>query len=218
MAPNGNFYSCGLNGEPQLLLSAAQRDVFANLAPGQQDKILAAEIASFGEVWWFYPDARDGSEVSRYIGLSLTSGTWLHGTFDRPAFHGGAPAPYPIGVSTAGNTFYHEKGLYADGGMFSWFWETGGQYLGNADQRFQLKRVWPDFQGQVGPVSVSIYLRGYPQDTDRVKGPFALAAGQSKRDFLGDGRIARVRVSGNAGPTFCRQGKLQFEGEGSGLQ
>lgn len=218
MSPDGNFHSCALNGEPQLLLSAAQGPVVKNMAASQQDKISASEIPRFGEVWWFYPDARDGTEVSRYIGLSLLGGTWLHGTFDRPAFHKGSPAAYPIGVTTAGNVYYHEKGQSADGAAFSWFWETGGQYLGNADQRFQLKRVLPDFQEQVGPVSLSIYLRGYPQDADRVKGPFMLAAGQSKRDFLGDGRIARVRVAGNSSPTYCRQGKLQFEGEGTGLQ
>lgn len=218
MSPDGNFRACALSGEPNMLLSAVQTDVFDNLAAAQQDKIVAVEIPKFNEVWWFYPDARDGTECSRYLGLSVSSGWWLHGTFDRTAFSSGFPAAYPIGVSTAGMAYYHEKGQSADGAAFAWFFESGAQYLGNADQRFQIKGVWPDFQNQVGPVALSIYTRAYPQDTDRLKGPYLLSPGRGKRDFLADGRVARVRVAGNAVPTFCRLGKLQFDGEGSGLQ
>lgn len=218
MSPDGNFRTCALNGEPQLLLSSVQTDIFNNLAPSQQDKIICAEIPKYGEVWWLYPDARDGSEVSRYIGLSLMAGTWLHGTFDRTAFHKGSPAPYPIGVSKGGSAYYHEKGQSADGGVLSWFWESGGQFLGNAEQRFTISRFYPDFEGQVGPVTLTVFLRDYPQGTDRIKGPFSISPGQKMKSFMGDGRIARIRVAGSSVPAFCRQGRPQFEGVGSGMQ
>lgn len=218
MGTDGNFRSCSLNGTPTLIPSPVQTGVFDNLAPGQQDKIIAAEIPKFGEIWWFYPDARDGVDISRYVGLSTLTGLWFHGTFDRTAFHAGGPAANPIAVNFAGNAYYHEKGQTADGGPISYFWETGAQYLGNMDQRFQIKTVFPDFQGQVGPVSLSVYMRAYPQDTDRAKGPFMLSPNQSKRDFLADGRLARIRVAGNSSPAFCRQGRPQFDADASGMQ
>jgi hypothetical protein len=222
MAPDGNYWSCALNGEPQLMTTHIGQDVLTNLAPGQKDKIVAAQITQFGEVWWFYPDARDGTEVSRYVGVSTVGGTWLHGTFDRTAFHAGSPAPYPIGVSAEGAAYYHEKGKTADGAAYAWFFESGGQYLGNADQRFIIKGVWPDLQGQVGAVQLTVFLRAYPQVSaaypERTKGPFTLTPGQAKCSFMGDARIARVRIAGNSGPTGGRLGKFQFEAEASGLQ
>lgn len=218
MSPDGNFRACAINGEPQILLSSAQTDVFDNLAAAQQDKIVCSEVPKFGEIWWFYPDARDGNEVSRYLGLSVLGGWWFHGTFDRTAFSKGAKDGYPIGVSAEGAAYFHEKGQTADGGLLSGFYESGGQYIGDAEQRILVRGLWPDFQDQVGPLSVTLFTRAYPQDTDRQKGPFMLAPGQSKKSFLADCRIARVRVSWNSSPAGHRLGKPQFEGDGSGLQ
>jgi len=223
MSPDGNFRSCALNGEPQLIVSPIQADVSANIASGQQDKIVASVIPQFDEVWWFYPDARDGTEVSRYVGLSTVAGSgisppWLHGTFVRTAFDEGAPMAYPIGVDLSGNVYLHEKGQSADGGVLTWFYETAAQTLGEGDQRYQIKGFWPDIQGQVGPVSVTIYARDYPQGSDRVKGPYAIAPGRSKRDMLADCRTARVRFAGSAAPTFGRLGTFEFDTEPTGLQ
>jgi hypothetical protein len=218
MGPDGNFRACAINGEPQLLLSSAQTDLFDNLAPAQQDKIICSEVPKFGEIWWFYPDARDGNEVSRYLGLSVLGGWWFHGTFDRTAFCKGATDGYPIGVSAVGAAYFHEKGKSADGSPLSGFYESGAQYIGDAEQRILVRGLWPDFQDQVGPLSVTLFFRDYPQGTDRQKGPFTLAPKQPKKSLLGDGRAARVRVSWNSVPAGHRMGKPQFEGDGSGLQ
>jgi hypothetical protein len=217
--PNGAFHTCVLGGEPSRIPCPVAADMWLNLAASQSDKIVAALVPAFGEVWWFYPDARDGNEVSRYVGYSHESGVWNHGTFDRTAFHAGGPAGYPLGASYGGTMYLHEKGQTADGGQLAYFWESGAQYVGNADQRVEIKAVWPDFKNQVGPVNLTLYTRGYPQDTlERTKGPFALAPGQSKRSLLADCRVARVRVAGNSSPAFCRGGKLQFDGVETGGQ
>lgn len=223
MSPDGNFWSCALNGEPTLMVSPVQPDVAQNLAFSQQDKIVASVIPSFAEVWWFYPDARDGFENSRYVGVNTITAsginpTWIHGTFVRTAFDGGAPMAYPIGCDYTGNVFLHEIGQTADGAPISWFFESTAQYLGDGDERFQIKGVWPDFQGQVGAISLTLIGRDYPQGNDRVKGPWTLTPNQAQRSLLMDTRLVRVRVAGNASPTFGRLGTLEFEMEPTGAQ
>jgi hypothetical protein len=44
-----------------------------------------------------------------------------------------------------------------------------------------------------------------------VRGPYAISASQTKRDFRASGRIFRVRFSGNSAPTFAREGKHEFD-------
>lgn len=219
MSRDGNFRTCVLNGEPAIIPNGVQVDVDNNIAFSQQDKIVVAPIPKFGEVWCFYPDSRDGTENSRYVAFSvLNPAVWFRGTFVRTAFSAGSPAQYPLGVDASGNVYLHEKGTSADGGAYAWFWETAPQYLGESEQRIQVKGVWPDFEGQEGAVSLTLYGRDYPQATDRTKGPFTLTPSQSKRDLLMDTRMVRVRVAGNASPTFCRGGTLELDIEPAGLQ
>lgn len=225
------FHKCSVGGEPSIVPSPLQAALAANLTPAQQDKVVASTISEFGEVWFFYPDVRDGTENSRYVSAgavsnstmaanyaSLISDAWSRGLLARTAFIDAGPYQFPLGVDPSGNVYIHERGKSADGGAFSWYIESAGQYLGEADRFVSIKGVWPDFQGQVGAVNLTVYTRKYPQDTDRTRGPFAILPGQSKRDFLASGRVLRLRLAGNAGPTFMRLGKLEFETDQTGMQ
>jgi hypothetical protein len=225
------FHKCAVGGEPSIVPSPMQTTLAANLTAAQQDKVIASTVSKFGEVWFFYPDARDGSENSRYVSAgavsnstvaanysSLIADAWARGTLARTAFIDAGPYQYPLGVDPTGNVYIHERGNSADGGAISWYLESAGQYLGEGDQFVQIKGVWPDFQGQIGPIALTVYTRKYPQDTDRVRGPYSLAVSQSKKDFLASGRVVRVRIAGNSGPTFMRLGKLEFETDQTGTQ
>lgn len=231
VSPDLNFYKCALGGTPQLVPSPLQSDLINYLAASQQEKIVLNTVSAFGEIWLHYPDSRDGTENSRYISVGTTSnaspatayatlveGAWSRGIMARTAFVDAGPFQYPIAVDPSGVSYLHERGHSADGGAFSWYIESAAQAIGNGEQMMMIRGVWPDFKDQIGPVSLTIYTRKYPQDSDRVKGPYSIAPNQTKRDFLATGRMVRVRISGSANPTYARLGKPSFDIQPTGLQ
>jgi len=218
MSPDMQFRFCPLSGVPDIVVSPVQQTVAKNMALSQKDKIVAAHISQFNEVWFIYPDSRDGYENSRYVSASLVDGKWSQGSLVRTAFDDGSPFQYPLGVDTDGNVYIHERGNNANGAAMNWYALSGDQYLGEAEQFLMLKGVWPDFKDQQGPVSIELLMRNYPQATQRSKGPYFMSPGQSKRNFLASGRVIAVKISGNSTPTACRFGKLDFELEATGTQ
>ncbi len=259
---NGQFHLCQLGGVPQIVPCPLQEDIFANIAAGQQSKIVASSCAEFGEIRFDYPDARDmapasasltdnlgspltdeaglvltvpgevnGVENSRYIvystggnvsvvaSYSTINTIWSKGYMVRTAYCDAGPSPYPIGVDFSGNVYYHETGQSADGSAFDAYAETADFYLGSADNLFTVKTIWPDVQAQVGAVNFTIKMRIYPQDANlRIKGPFSLAPGQSKKDFMVTGRIARLRYESTSAPMFWRLGKPVYDAVQGGLR
>lgn len=228
---NGQFHACTLGGVPQIIPCPLQEDVFTNVSPSQNAKIMASSCAEFGEVRFDYPDARDGVENSRYIvystggNLSVAAGyqtintIWSKGQMVRTAYVDAGPSSYPIGTDFTGDIYYHETGQSADGSAFDAFIESADFYLGNADNLFTVRTVWPDVHAQVGALSFSIKMRIYPQDPRlRIKGPFSLAPGQSKKDFMATGRIARLRYESMSAPTFWRLGKPVYDAVQGGLR
>lgn len=205
------FYVYSLGGSPELIVCPIREDFADNLAAGQQDKIVCASVSEFGEVFWVYPDERDGVECSRSVRLSVVDGKWAKGSFARTSFVDASPASSPVGVTYGGQIYWHERGTSADGGALSWFLETGAQYLEPGEKRFMLRKWWPDFESQVGGVSLTIYTREYPQGDETEWGPYIAPADQSQVDLRVSGRIARLVWSGNSAPNSARFGRQTFD-------
>lgn len=209
--PAGDFYSYTVGGAPLLVISSVIVDVNNNLAPAQTDKIVMSSCNQFSEIRMDYPDVRDGTpgtENSRYVAFCTIDGAWTRGRMARSAYVDANPSPYPVAVSPVGVPYYHEIGQSADGAPISWFVRSADMYLSDEPDRYvQVQGVWPDVQGQVGGVNLSILTRGYPQGTTRTKGPYPLMIGQSRRDFQTSGRTVELLYAGNASPTFARIGK-----------
>ena len=222
------FYSCPLGGSAQLVSSPLQNQFSDNLALGQQDKITAASIAQFGEVWWFYPDGRDmvdtasgvinGLENSRYMSLSYIGQGWARGTLSRTAFIDASPAVNPIGANYDGGTFYHERGQYANAEAINWWIESADYYLGEADKTLEVQSVWPDFEDQAGSIQLTLTTRLYPQGQEYTRGPYSLTPNRGKRDFRASGRVVRVRIGSNTAPSYARLGKIEFDAQSRGLR
>lgn len=208
---NTQFYAVGMGGEPQLIVSPVQTEFSNNLSLTQADKIVASGVSEFGEVWFFYPDSRDGIENSRYLALSTLDGLWSRGTLARTAFVDSGPNISPLGVTYEGQIYLHERGNSADGSAFDWYMETADQYIGEADTLYMVRGIWPDFKDQQGVVCLDFYSRLYPQGPQRQKGSFVLAPNKNRKDFLVQSRIMKLRISGNAAPTFCRLGKPELD-------
>ena len=210
LAPDLQFRSYSLGGGVTIIPCPIRDDMADNLTVSQADKITATTISVYDEIRFDYPDARDGTENSRYVAVCLTDGAWSKGVMARSAFVDAGPQENPIAVDPDGNVFWHERGNSADGAAFSWFIESADQLL-NPDTVMLIRGVWPDVQGQLGGVGVTLTTRYFPQgdETSKTTGP--LAPSEDKADFRISGRLAKVKLSGNAAPTFARIGRPTFD-------
>lgn len=218
LAPDYQFRSWSIGGRVELVNLPIGRDFTDNIDRDQVDKVAASGLSQFGEVWWHYPDSRDGVENSRYVAFSMLDGAWFRGTLARTATANAGVLQYPAKVTYAGMVYFHEYGNDADGAAMTWSLTSGDIYIGPADNWAECRGIWPDIKAQSGSVSLTVNVRAYPQATARTKGPYALADNANKKDFLLQGRIAALTFSGSAAPTFMRLGKPVLDIVATGKQ
>ncbi|MHB1204794.1 MAG: hypothetical protein ACYCZX_04440 [Rhodospirillaceae bacterium] len=219
MTPAGAFMAYG-GAAPALLPCTLARDVKDNLAFVQQDKVHASKLVgkNYAEVWWFYPDMRDGNECSRYVVFDTIAGTWSCGMFDRTAFTDATVFQYPLAVDTAGAIWFHEKGFTADGAPRSW--SLMGAYRGAEGGQIMVNGVRPDHDDLQGGYAISfaaknrdvrgIFTRSYPG--------LSITAATGQRSARVQGEQVSIAFAGNGAPTFWRMGNLQFDISLSGRQ
>jgi hypothetical protein len=218
VSPDGQFRTWTPGENVQILNCPIRNDFADNCDVSQISKIIATTISQHDEIWWFYPDLRDAAEdtvaeQSRYVALCLSDEEpiWFRGQVARTAFEDAGVQSYPMGVSYGGMVYKHEFGNDADGSALAAHIKTADQYLGSGEQCLLLKGIWPDFEDQDGDVSLTVEVREYPQSTAVTKGPYTLSDASSKKDFRASGRVANVKFSSSAAPTFWRLGKPTFE-------
>lgn len=214
ITPDYQFYVWQPGSQPQLMPCPIRSDFKDNVSPTQFEKICATSVGQYGEVWWFYPDSRDGIENSRYIAVSTAGQTleWFKGRVARSACTDAGPARYPLFVTPDGYAYWHEEGQTANGGVLDWSITSADQYIDEAGRFMMIRGIWGDFENQLGPVSLSLTLRKYPQAaTTYSKGPYSLTVGQDKRDFMASCRVISATFSGNSSPAFVRFGKPSFD-------
>ena len=211
MSPDLRFWTAGVGGSPLRLIAPLERDLSDNITPVQCDKIYAATVSEFGEIWWHYPDGRDGIENSRYISYSTSLDRWFSGVLDRTAWHDASPSPHVIGVDAAGVPYWHERGRSSNGGNIDWHAETGDITLSNANVGLQLRSMWPDFEDQQGPIRMSVLSRFNQRGQEQAHGPFTILPDTSKVNFRATGNIIRLRFEGSAAPAFCRMGTPTYD-------
>lgn len=210
IAQDLTFWSYSLGGAPQQVACPIRTNFVSNITPGQSDKIVASAVSTFQEIGWFYPDSRDGFECSRQVCLGPEG--WNNDLCARTAFIDAGPQSNPIGVTPDGHVYLHEKGNSADGGPLSGFIESADFYLGEADGGLMVTGMHPDFKSQIGPLTMTLYLRNHPQSpVVYTKGPYTLAPGQERKQFRATGRLARLRFDFSSSPAFVRGGKPEFD-------
>jgi hypothetical protein len=219
VGPDLQIYGYALGGQAGPVGCPVLKDFADNLAPSQGDKIAAVSIGRFAEIHFYYPDSREGNECSRYLAahvptlLANPDLAWYRGVLGRTAFCDAPPHPtpsYPIGVTSGGVVYWHEKGTSADGAAFSWFIETADTYL-DADTNMMVRQVWPDFKDQVGPIMVDVTTKFAPQGEETIVSGSTMAPGDRKSDVRATGRLVRVKFSGNSSPTYARLGSPTFD-------
>lgn len=213
ISPDRQFYSYGLGGAVAPIPCTIGTDFAENLAASQSDKIAGSSVGERGEVWWYYPDQRDGTENSRYVALSVAGtdiGAWFKGVMARTASADAGPSQYPCRTTAEGNIYWHERGNTADGGPLPWFIESTDLMMGE-ERAMLINSMKPDFQGQVGALTVSVTTRDEPQGAVLTDRSYTVAPGQRKVDMRNTGRYARVRYEGATAPAACRIGLPVYE-------
>jgi hypothetical protein len=218
MTPAGEFYAYD-GSFPQALVCTLLRNVNDNLAWVQQDKIFAFPLASRNEVWWIYPDSRDGVECSRYVIYNIVDGTWCCGTFQRTCWVDAGVFQYPIAVDTSGSIWFHEKGFTQDGGPRSWSLTSAYFDFGDGDTHMRLLSIQPDAANLQGGYTIQVDTRIHSSSgglISRTFGPYSVTATTGEVSSRGNGQEAKVTFAGNGAPTFWRLGAVRFDLQSTG--
>lgn len=212
LSPGGEFY--GYDGSyPQPLQCTLKRDVKDNLAWVQQDKVYAFSNAAKNEVWWLYPDSRDGNECSRYVIYNFIEGHWSCGTFDRTAWTDAGAFQYPLAVDDSGSIWFQEKGFTEDGAARSWSITSAYVDLGDGDTHARFSAIQPDADDLQGGYTVSMTARIHNGQgiSERTFGPFDINSNTGKVSIRGNGQEASITFAGNSAPTFWRMGAVRID-------
>lgn len=207
------FMYCTIGGVPTIMPLMVGDEMADHVTQSQNDKIVSSPISKFNEVWWFYPDNRDGSENSRYVSVSLSDGAASQGILPRTAFQDTASGSnlYPVGTTTDGVVYYHEKGNTADSGSIDWYIETSDFFIDEEERCTMVRSAWPDFQRQIGIIRMTVTGLQYPQSVPEVFSDQRLSANTTKVDFRYSGRLVRVKLAGNSSPAEMRLGIMTFD-------
>jgi len=186
-------------------------DLFNNIAPGQGEKVYGWYNSRFNEVWWLYPDNRDGTECSRYVSLQLDNGWWSQGIFTRTAGCDQGVLPYPIMTGTDGIVYYHDKGTSGNGASFSASMEIFPQEIAEGEGIVPITRIIPDFKNFTGGCSVSLYARHWPQDSVTIYGPYTIGNSTLKYDLRVAARQLGAKLVFSGAPNTARMGAVRFD-------
>lgn len=215
LSPQGKFYQYA-GGLPTPLANPSERDFKDNLADVQGSKIYCSHLASQSEIWWFYPDERDGVECSRYHIYDYADQVWVSGSFARTSWFDAGIFNFPVATDASGNVFYQEKDFTNDGSARSTSLETA--YFDRADgEAFSgVNGFRPDFDDLRGGVQIYFYSKNYPQDTERTYGPYNITAMTKRVSCRIKGRQIKYKIITNSAPSFYRIGALTFDIKQSG--
>ena len=188
----------------------------ANILTASQSDTFSCHVAKYDEVWFNYPKTTSPTFQTYYAAYCIKSGLWFKGKTERTAMHQGLTNI--IAADNSGNRINCETGAYGEVGSFhtlEWSLGSADYYIDNAQLRMMLRSVWPDFEGQLGNVTMTIKTSEYPQGAETSQTALTFTSSTTKKDFRASGRIVRVTFSGsdvNGGTdTFARFGAITFD-------
>lgn len=213
VSTNYTFYWCALGSTPINLNSPIDGEFEDNKVHAQGEKIYAGCVSQYGEVWFFYPDNRDGTENSRFYALSTQGRApkWFAGVMDRTAWLDAGPYDYPVGVDDDGRLFIHERGTSAAGDGIDWSFETGEFYFDNSGRHFMIREVRPDVHNQGGVIYMTVITKEYPQGDETTHGPYSITSSLDALDFRASGAIGRLKFYSNLPDAVARMGRPVFD-------
>ncbi len=206
----GEFYMYS-GGAPAPIPCPVKRYVMDNLSWVQSDKIYCGMNSANSEVWWFYPDQRDGNECSRYVAYNYAEQHWTVGTFNRTAWADAGVWQHPIATDTSGYLYFHERLFTADGGAITASLESAPSDIGDGDQLMAVMRAVPDFDDLQGGLTISLKGKLFPAGAETTYGPYTVQPSTEKIDFRATARQMALRIDSSSAPSFWRFGALRLD-------
>jgi len=192
---------------------------FDNLNFTQRQKVWAAKIPRFGEIWWFYPKG-SATECNDAIIYNVRENTWYDAGqaigANRSAGVFSEVFRYPIWADNTTNSqgtytiWQHEIGTdqvyltqvdainsYFETNSIGWVGGGPGQKsITGANNWIRLERVEPDFV-QSGQMSLIVTGKGYADDVDVASSPYYFTSSTLKIDMKEQRREMRLRFTSN---------------------
>lgn len=192
---------------------------FDNVNYVQRQKVWAAKIPRWGEIWWFFPSG-SSTECNDAIIYNIRENTWYDAGqalgAQRSAGVFSEVFRFPIWAGNATNTlnqctiWQHEVGtdqiyLTQVDAINSYFetnsigWNTGGpgqKSLSGLNNWIRLERIEPDFNMN-GQMSVTVLGKGYADDIDVASEPYYFDNTTLKIDMREQRREMRLRFTSN---------------------
>lgn len=220
---NDDVFRVYQGGQLQVIANRVRRDVRDNFAPSQEDKVFAVAYPEFDEIRWYYPDIRDGNEVSRYLSYNFTENHWAVGQEARSAGIKAGVYESPILFGTDGNIYFHERGNSANGDTLSREVTSAWFDIEDGDNLLYIDRIEPDIEDQVGALTISVRAKNRPHDpdpawTDYQVNPSASSNRTLKLDFRKTGRRVQMKFASAAPGTFWRLGSIKVQIKKTGMQ
>lgn len=209
MSPAG-FYTSG-GAAPQSLpnQSDIQDYVFDNITIAQQFKCFATYVEHFDEVWFHYPSESE-NEPTRYVIYSITERHWSIGTLERTSsarFETGNTRP--MMAAEDGYVYDHENGVDANGAALESYLKWAPIQM--AGRNFELRGLFPDFETQVGDLSILITaydrIRGGSTDSETL----TVTESEDVEDPLVSGRYMEFTITSNTIGGDWRLGRILIE-------
>ena len=218
------FYSLTSEGVQPLacpIWDVAFQDM--DLDPHAISHIRVAVNSRFNEIAWYIPTIGSGGEVSTFLKYNYALGWWDYGLLQRSAWIDQSVLGAPIGADPSKLLIYqHETSNDADGQALVSSFATGDFTLSEGDQFTFLDELWPDArygdynQPQNATLQITFKVRDFPEDVQRIYGPFS--ATQAARWFnpRARGRLFSMQVQSSDVGTFWRMGRFRYRGQPAG--
>lgn len=199
-------------GIPEILPCPISKDFFGNIDRNQLAKCHVGVVPGFSEVWFFYPDKRDGDECSRAVAYSWTEGHWHTHVIDRTTWCSSGIFSAPIAVASSGRLFDHETGTTANGNNLGSWIETSDLDIADGETLLAILGMVPDFAGQIEDVEFTLFSKLYPNNPAyHQTGPFTLSPNTDRVNFRLQARQVRMRFKTARAGGFWRMGANRID-------
>ena len=201
------------DGTVKKLPCTVQDYVFKDINFVQAQKVHVGINTQSNEVtWWYCSFTSD--YIDRFVTYNYLENVWSVGSLARTAWVDVGTYDKPLatdydpngteatlttiyGVTAGRSRLYNqEDGANGDGAPITSFITSGYFDIGDGDQMLFMKRFIPDFQNQVGDLTVHLLLRAFPQATASPSSldPYVISPTTQKVDTRARGRQISLRI------------------------
>jgi hypothetical protein len=198
---------------------------FANLDRTQRGKIVMGTNVAQNELIIFY-QATGQTENNAYLLYNIKDRLWTVGTRNRTAWADRGIYAYPLGVDPSGDVFNHEVGVDGAGSAInSYITAAPTDIMAGADgstpvdsRSLDILGFYPDIEGQVGNITLTVLTRETAMDTPATGGPFTVDGSGDTIDTRLSGQMAGFTIDSNVIGGNFRLGVCRVEVQPAGAR